>query len=158
MFVCRCPAVWESYETGVPSTQRHARADGAQRVQSYWLIAAVLVAASLSRPARAVETARPRVVETFPHDAHAFTQGLLLYRGNFYESTGLEGRSTLRRVDPSTGTVTQSVALLEHEFGEGLARVDQRLIQLTWQNQLKKKNRTMDASMEPSKQTVPYRS
>lgn len=79
---------------------------------------------------------RPVVVAEFPHDPEAFTQGLLLHDGWFYESTGLRGRSTVRRVEPTTGRVDTVVALPDSDFGEGLARVDERLIQLTWQENI----------------------
>ena len=75
-----------------------------------------------------------RVLSTRPHDTSAFTQGLLLYEGELYESTGEFGKSTLRRVDPMTGEVRQRIDLDPEFFAEGLARVDQRLIQLTWKN------------------------
>lgn len=85
----------------------------------------------------AVESPEPErlvaaMVEGFPHDRTAFTQGLLWYRGSLYESTGLYGRSSLRRVDPATGEIEASVTLPREFFGEGLARVEERLIQLTW--------------------------
>lgn len=76
---------------------------------------------------------RPRVLAKHPHDPAAFTQGLLVFDGDFFESTGLYGESTLRRVEIETGSVLTSLELDESEFGEGLARVDDRLIQLTWQ-------------------------
>lgn len=75
---------------------------------------------------------RCRVVETLPHDTTAFTQGLLLHQGFLYESTGLRGESTLREVEPETGEVVRRVELDPELFGEGLARVGERLIQLTW--------------------------
>lgn len=84
--------------------------------------------------ARAVEELRVRVVRSFPHDRAAFTQGLLLFEGKLYESTGLHGQSSLRRVDPQSGVVESRVALEPDLFGEGLARVGGRLVQLTWQN------------------------
>jgi glutamine cyclotransferase len=80
------------------------------------------------------EELRVRVLRSFPHDPGAFTQGLLMFEGKLYESTGLVGQSTLRRVDLDTGTVEAKVALDPTFFGEGLARVGGRLIQLTWQN------------------------
>lgn len=75
-----------------------------------------------------------RVVETWPHDPGAFTQGLLLHDGRLYESTGLHGRSTLREVEMATGRVMRSVSLPVDEFGEGLALAGDRLVQLTWQS------------------------
>lgn len=75
----------------------------------------------------------PQVIRTLPHDPGAYTQGLLLYGERFYESTGQYGSSTVREVDIETGRVIASHALTEEYFGEGLARVGDRLIQLTWQ-------------------------
>ncbi len=72
------------------------------------------------------------VVGDFPHDPDAFLQGLLWHQGSFYESTGLLGRSTLRHVEYPSGKVLKSVNLPPDIFGEGLAVVDNRLIQLTW--------------------------
>jgi len=73
-----------------------------------------------------------RIVRTYPHDPAAFTEGLVYTDGIFYEGTGLYGRSSLRRVDPETGQVLQSVDLSGRYFGEGVAMVDDTLIQLTW--------------------------
>jgi glutamine cyclotransferase len=88
-----------------------------------------------SMPAtRVVEELRVRVVRTLPHDRAAFTQGLLLFDGKFYESTGLYGQSTLRRVDPDSGTVELKVPLDRELFAEGLARVGGHLVQITWQS------------------------
>lgn len=77
-----------------------------------------------------------QIVSTRPHDTSAFTQGLLLHEGELYESTGEFGKSTLRRVDPLTGNVRQRIDMDPDIFAEGLARVDDRLIQLTWKNQV----------------------
>jgi glutaminyl-peptide cyclotransferase len=78
---------------------------------------------------------RVEVVETVPHDTSAFTQGLLFDdRGRLFESTGLEGRSTLREVDPDTGAVLRSEQIDPTIFAEGLALVDDRLIQITYQD------------------------
>src|SRR2546430_1970358 len=65
-----------------------------------------------SAPARtdaAAEQLRVQVLSTRPHDPGAFTQGLLLYDGYLYESTGIPGRSTVRQVDPQTGEVVRRV-------------------------------------------------
>lgn len=80
-----------------------------------------------------VEYLVPQVLNRYPHDTSAFTQGLLLYDGLFYESTGLYGESTLRLVEPETGEVLERLDLIPEVFGEGLALVDETtLIQLTW--------------------------
>ncbi len=75
-----------------------------------------------------------RVVAEYPHDRHAFTQGLAYVDGVLYEGTGLNRQSSLRRVDLETGEVLQAVRLSEEYFGEGIAVVDDRIYQLTWQN------------------------
>ncbi len=75
----------------------------------------------------------PEVLNEFPHDSSAFTQGLLWHEGFLYESTGLWGQSSLRRVDNETGVPETIIALDETYFAEGLERVGDRLIQLTWQ-------------------------
>ena len=79
-------------------------------------------------------TFRLKVVGVYPHDARAFTQGLLFLDGKLYESTGLNGRSSMRRVEMTSGQVELESRLPGEFFGEGLARVGQRLIQLTWKN------------------------
>ncbi len=72
------------------------------------------------------------VVEIYPHDPQAFTQGLVFDGGYLYESTGLYGKSTLRRVELSTGRVLQQRALPNGLFGEGITIFGDELIQLTW--------------------------
>ena len=72
------------------------------------------------------------LVDTRPHDATAFTQGLVAYRGVLLESTGLLGQSTVRRVDATTGQVLASTALAAYEYGEGLTVLDGSATQLTW--------------------------
>lgn len=80
----------------------------------------------------AVEQLGVEVLDTFPHDADAFTQGLELRDGLFLESTGLYGESDLRRVIPETGEVVELVPLASEFFAEGLTQVGDELIQLTW--------------------------
>lgn len=82
-------------------------------------------------PAQSIE-----IVRVYPHDSSAFTQGLLYHQGQLYESTGLYGRSTLRRVEIESGRVVQSTPLAPSYFGEGLALCEGRLIQLTWQSRV----------------------
>ncbi|HVF92568.1 MAG TPA: glutaminyl-peptide cyclotransferase [Blastocatellia bacterium] len=84
-----------------------------------------------NKPRSAVQ-ASYEVVNSYPHDPTAFLQGLVWYDGVFYESTGLEGKSTLRRVEFPSGKVLKQVRLDPELFGEGLALVNDRLIQLTW--------------------------
>jgi len=74
------------------------------------------------------------VVNRYPHDQNAFTQGLVIEQGVLYEGTGLWGNSTLRRVDLETGNVLQSHALSNEFFGEGITVFGDRIIQLTYQS------------------------
>jgi glutaminyl-peptide cyclotransferase len=83
-----------------------------------------------AHPQRRVDTYR--LVNAYPHDPEAYTQGLVFVDGFLYESTGLNGRSTLRKVDLKTGTVVERIALDEKHFAEGLAAWGDALIQLTW--------------------------
>lgn len=83
-------------------------------------------------PPAAAAPLRWTVVERYPHDPRAFTQGLLVDGGTLYESTGLRGQSTVRVVDLTTGQVRRKVELPADLFGEGLAKVGDRLVQLTW--------------------------
>jgi glutaminyl-peptide cyclotransferase len=73
-----------------------------------------------------------RVIHSWPHDTAAYTQGLAIYRGRLLESTGLLGRSEVRDVDLTTGSVRRRAALPANEFGEGITAVGDRLYQLTW--------------------------
>ena len=82
-----------------------------------------------------VQSLSVRIHRELPHDTGAYTQGLLWWDGKLYESTGQYGRSDLRRLDPETGAVEQEVDISPAYFGEGLARVDDRLIMLTWKAQ-----------------------
>ncbi len=75
-----------------------------------------------------------RVIRRLPHDPQAYTQGLVFRDGVFYESTGLKGQSSLRKVDPETGEILKRVDLAERYFGEGLTYFQGVLIQLTWQS------------------------
>ncbi len=72
------------------------------------------------------------VVRAYPHDPDAFTQGLVYEEGSFYESTGLYGSSSLRKVDAASGSPCQMILLPNSVFGEGLTLFGDRLIQLTW--------------------------
>lgn len=75
------------------------------------------------------------IIRTYPHDSNAFTQGLVYLNGALYESTGLNGQSSLRKVDLQTGQVLKKVDLPAQFFAEGLALLNGRLFQLTWQSQ-----------------------
>ncbi|MCS7143786.1 MAG: glutaminyl-peptide cyclotransferase [Archaeoglobaceae archaeon] len=77
-----------------------------------------------------------RIVKIYPHDPNAFTQGLVFEDGHLYESTGLYGCSTLRKVDLETGKVLQLLELPLNCFGEGIAIVGDKIYQLTWKERV----------------------
>jgi glutaminyl-peptide cyclotransferase len=77
-----------------------------------------------------------KIVRTFPHDPNAFTQGLAYSDGFLYEGTGLQGRSSLRKVRLETGQIVQRVDLAPEFFGEGITLVKNEVIQLTWQSHI----------------------
>ena len=73
-----------------------------------------------------------KVVKTYPHDPHAFTQGLEYFEGFLYESTGETGQSSVRKVELETGRVLQKADLGAEYFGEGLTIFRGKIYQLTW--------------------------
>ena len=77
-----------------------------------------------------------KVVNTFPHDRQAFTQGLQYLDGFLYEGTGQHGQSGIRKVKLETGEVVQRQALDAKYFGEGITVWKNTLIQLTWQSEI----------------------
>lgn len=87
------------------------------------------------QPAR-VPVERIEIVRTYPHDPSAFTEGLLYLDGRLYESTGLEGRSTIREVRLEDGKVLRQAVIAPQYFGEGIVNWGSKLISLTWQNGL----------------------
>src|SRR5882724_10802293 len=74
------------------------------------------------------------IVRMFPHDSSAFTQGLAYRDGFLYEGTGLNGRSSLRKVRLETGEVIQRVDVSQEFFGEGITLIKNEVVQLTWQS------------------------
>ena len=87
-------------------------------------------------PAIPFDPSTPRVAaraaRSWPHDTAAYTQGLVVWNGRLLESTGREGHSELRELDPATGRVLRRTALGTEEFGEGLTVLGGRAYQLTW--------------------------
>jgi len=74
-----------------------------------------------------------KIINTYPHDNTAYTQGLEFYRDTLFESTGQRGQSTLRKVDYKTGKIYQKVDLENKYFGEGITVLNDTLYMLTWQ-------------------------
>ena len=77
-----------------------------------------------------------QVIHVYPHDPNAFTQGLEYRAGFLYESTGLKGRSWLRREKLETGQVLQQIDLDPQYFGEGITVMNQQIVRLTWQSEM----------------------
>lgn len=98
-------------------------------------LAAILLLGSATLQA-AVPVQQVEVVNTFPHDPKAFTQGLVFADGVLYEGTGRNGESTLRKVELTTGKVLQSTPLPAQHFGEGITLLGGKFYQLTWQSHL----------------------
>ena len=103
----------------------------------------LLVASLAPAPSPAPSQARAaipvhtyEIKRTYPHDPDAFTQGLFFRDGLLYESTGLEGRSTIRKVRIEDGKVLQSASLPSSQFGEGSTDWGREIISITWQNQI----------------------
>jgi len=71
----------------------------------------------------------------YPHDPQAYTQGLFYLNGFLYEGTGLNGRSSIRKVKLETGEVLQKRDIPEQYFGEGIVNWNDRLLEITWQSQ-----------------------
>jgi glutaminyl-peptide cyclotransferase len=102
------------------------------RGQSLWL-AVMQIAAGGAAQAAAPEYGY-QIVHVYPHDREAFTQGLEYRAGVLYEGTGLEGRSSLRKVKLETGEVLQKIELSPLYFGEGITVLNQRIFELTWKH------------------------
>ncbi|MGH8080175.1 MAG: glutaminyl-peptide cyclotransferase [Lysobacter sp.] len=99
------------------------------------VLAATLAAACSQMPAEArsvLPVYSYRVVATYPHDPQAFTQGLIFKDGFLYESTGLNGRSSVRKVKLENGQVLQRTAMPDTVFGEGMTDRGGQLLVLTW--------------------------
>ncbi len=74
-----------------------------------------------------------KIINSFPHDTKAYTQGLEYYNGFLYETTGRKGQSTLRKVAIKTGKVLQKIALDKQYFGEGMTILNDKIYWLTWE-------------------------
>ncbi|MBI1364632.1 MAG: glutaminyl-peptide cyclotransferase [Alphaproteobacteria bacterium] len=95
-----------------------------------------LAAAFLSHPAVAAPVFDVKIVKSFPHDPGAFTEGLFYARGYLFESTGLNGHSSLRKVDLDTGKVLVRQDIPNEFFGEGIAAWGDEIVGLTWRSQV----------------------
>jgi glutaminyl-peptide cyclotransferase len=96
----------------------------------------LMLTASCSHAQSPVQIYDIKVINTFPHNINAFTQGLVFHQGYLYEGTGQLGRSALSRLNLEDGEVLQSTRLSSRYFGEGIAIVGERIYQLTWQSNI----------------------
>jgi glutamine cyclotransferase len=103
---------------------------------SLWLVVALVISScSQPRPAsQPITIYTYEIVNTYPHDRNAFTQGLAFDNGFLYEGTGQHGNSSLRKVDLATGDVLQMRRLSSDYFGEGITVYDDTIVQLTWES------------------------
>ena len=99
------------------------------------LLICLLILGSTASVAAQNTTADLTVISSHSHDSSAFTQGLEMYDGFLYESTGLYGNSSLRQVDPVSGEVLRMIMLDEEYFGEGITVVNQSIYMLTWKSE-----------------------
>ncbi len=102
------------------------------RVRLFALFLCAVAALTLAKLPASHHADGYQVLHTYPHDSHAFTQGLICVDGHLYESTGIKGESSIRMVDLSTGKVLQKYDLPAEYFGEGLTDWESNLVQLTW--------------------------
>ena len=106
-------------------------------MRGLWPVIALTGCAEAAPPPAAVPGEPPvwgfSVVKEYPHDAQAFTQGLFWSEGALFESTGLVGRSTVRKVRLDDGKVLQSVPIPPGLFGEGIVGVGEEIVSVTWQ-------------------------
>ncbi len=104
-------------------------------LRAFFLPAILLICSSCSvKNEKPAQVCGFRVVNVYPHDAKAFTQGLFFDGGFLYEGTGLKEASSLRKVDLATGAVVKTRSLEGKYFGEGITICGDNIIQLTWQS------------------------
>jgi glutaminyl-peptide cyclotransferase len=99
-----------------------------------WACAWIFASAWPTGSPAAVPIYDVEVVHSYPHDTSAFTEGLFYLHGYLYESTGLEGHSSIRKVRIATGQVVQKLDIPPQYFGEGIVNWQGQLISLTWQS------------------------
>jgi len=100
------------------------------------LLLLAIFSAAPAFPQKMIRSDTFKVIHAYPHDPGAFTQGLVYVNGHLYESTGRNGKSSIRMVDLSTGKVLQHYDLATKYFGEGLTDWGSDLVQITWQTEI----------------------
>jgi glutaminyl-peptide cyclotransferase len=146
-FISRITVLFEVLSADIPNSPRFAGLKqgtlssertsnrtvlGAYRCELLYILTSVVILIIEAPGFCGAPRTIPTIVKTIAHDPSAFTQGLLFYKGLLYESTGLNGHSSLRCVDPLDGRVLKNIPVADI-FAEGLALMDKELVQLTWQ-------------------------
>ncbi len=126
----------ERKQPAEPANARSTRS--LSRTTTIVLLAAALVSAGLWWKNRPRKTTTPvwshEIIDSYPHDPDAFTQGLAWYKGTLIEGTGKYGQSELRQVKLETGKILKRVPLPDTLFGEGVTLADNKIYQLTWKS------------------------
>jgi len=106
----------------------------------FFVVGYKLTIAQVAKSPLLINTKSPvytvEIINVYPHDREAFTQGLFYHEGYLYESTGLHGKSSLRKADLKTGKIIKKIALPAEYFAEGITLHNNNIYQLTWTNQL----------------------
>ena len=100
------------------------------------LVLAVAALPAQTVPQEKIPVEVAQVVTRYPHDSRAFTEGLFIDRGELFESTGEQGRSSVRQVDLASGNVLKSAPIPPPHFGEGIAPWQGQVLSLTWQGKI----------------------
>jgi len=100
------------------------------------LLALICLFAASCEEAQGVKRYSVEVVKEYPHDAEAYTQGLFFHNNTLFETTGLNGKSSLRKVDLKSGEVLESKKIGKKYFAEGSCILGDKLYVLTWQNKV----------------------
>ncbi|MFZ2209521.1 MAG: glutaminyl-peptide cyclotransferase [Porticoccaceae bacterium] len=129
------PAAQRRTASGRPPRHARGTAIGDARALVIWMVLSGCATATAASGMQAAPHYRYEIVHSYPHDPEAFTQGLAWADGRLFESTGQHGRSSLREIELATGRVLRRTALAPWLFGEGIAVVGDRVVQLTWHEQ-----------------------
>jgi glutaminyl-peptide cyclotransferase len=100
----------------------------------FWVVGCWALLLAASAAAQNAPVRSYKVIATYPHDPKAYTQGLQYLNGTLYEGTGLNGESSIRKVNLTTGAVLKIQPVSAFYFGEGITVLGNRLFELTWQN------------------------
>lgn len=96
------------------------------------LLIIIIVFAATSAVSAEIKSYSYKIINTYPHDSTAFTQGLEFFNGFLYEGTGLYGESSLKKINLNNGEILKIKKLPGNHFGEGITILDDKIYQLTW--------------------------